>query len=85
MVNSTEPIKFKKINKYLRNIIWKRVNMEELTKQEELNLQEKAKEAIQNRINAAIAGELKVKVHQVTATINLLDDGNTVPSIARYR
>ena len=59
--------------------------MEELTKQEELNLQEKAKEAIQNRINAAIAGELKVKVHQVTATINLLDDGNTVPFIARYR
>ncbi|WP_371364071.1 Protein YhgF [Sporomusa rhizae] len=36
-------------------------------------------------IPAIIARELAVKPHQVTATINLLDDGNTVPFIARYR
>ena len=32
-----------------------------------------------------IASQLKVKPSQVTAVINLLDDGNTVPFIARYR
>lgn len=36
-------------------------------------------------IPAIIAHELSVKPHQVTATMNLLDDGNTVPFIARYR
>jgi uncharacterized protein len=36
-------------------------------------------------IPAIIAHELAVKPFQVTATINLLDDGNTVPFIARYR
>ncbi|HEX9331830.1 MAG TPA: Tex family protein [Anaerolineales bacterium] len=32
-----------------------------------------------------ISSQLKVKPSQVTAVINLLDDGNTVPFIARYR
>ncbi len=32
-----------------------------------------------------IASQLKVKPSQVQATINLLDEGNTVPFIARYR
>ena len=32
-----------------------------------------------------IAGELKVRTQQVVATIELLDQGNTVPFIARYR
>ena len=32
-----------------------------------------------------IASQLNVKPFQVTAVINLLDDGNTVPFIARYR
>jgi protein Tex len=32
-----------------------------------------------------ISSQLKVKTSQVTAVINLLDDGNTVPFIARYR
>ena len=32
-----------------------------------------------------IASQLNVKPHQVTAVINLLDEGNTVPFIARYR
>ncbi|MBP2637424.1 MAG: yhgF [Firmicutes bacterium] len=36
-------------------------------------------------IPVIIARELTVKPHQVTATMNLLDDGNTVPFIARYR
>lgn len=34
---------------------------------------------------AIIAQELKVKVSQVEAAIHLLDDGDTVPFIARYR
>ncbi|MBR0284455.1 MAG: RNA-binding transcriptional accessory protein, partial [Selenomonadaceae bacterium] len=36
-------------------------------------------------IPAAIAAELKVKTTQVDATITLLDEGNTVPFISRYR
>ncbi|ODN42617.1 Tex family protein [Piscirickettsia litoralis] len=36
-------------------------------------------------INLKIAEELKVKEWQVTAAINLLDEGATVPFIARYR
>ncbi len=36
-------------------------------------------------IPAIIARELGVKIHQIEATIKLLDDGNTIPFIARYR
>ena len=36
-------------------------------------------------IAAMLAEELKVKVSQVETTIGLLDDGATVPFIARYR
>ncbi|EIW18630.1 MULTISPECIES: Tex family protein [Pelosinus] len=36
-------------------------------------------------IPIVIARELAIKVPQVIATINLLDEGNTVPFIARYR
>ena len=32
-----------------------------------------------------LAGELKIKPHQVEATLQLLDSGNTVPFVARYR
>lgn len=32
-----------------------------------------------------IAQELNVREHQVTATIDLLDNGATVPFVARYR
>jgi uncharacterized protein len=32
-----------------------------------------------------IAGNLKLRTHQVAATIELLDGGNTIPFIARYR
>lgn len=37
------------------------------------------------QISGVIAKELKIKPHQVDATIELLDGGNTVPFIARYR
>ena len=36
-------------------------------------------------IHVIIASELGVKPHQVEAAITLLDEGNTVPFIARYR
>ena len=36
-------------------------------------------------LNEQIASQLNIKASQVTAVINLLDDGNTVPFIARYR
>ncbi|MCR5703401.1 MAG: hypothetical protein K6G85_02165, partial [Eubacterium sp.] len=36
-------------------------------------------------INQTIAEELGVKEWQVTAAVNLIDEGNTIPFIARYR
>lgn len=36
-------------------------------------------------INKQIAQELKLKVSQVEATVKLIDEGNTIPFIARYR
>ena len=36
-------------------------------------------------ITKIIAEELKVKESQVEATVKLIDDGNTIPFIARYR
>ncbi|HEY1918567.1 MAG TPA: Tex family protein [Streptosporangiaceae bacterium] len=36
-------------------------------------------------VNATIAEELGVRAHQVTAAVDLLDGGATVPFIARYR
>ena len=38
-----------------------------------------------NAINHQIATELNVRPEQVNAAVTLLDDGNTVPFIARYR
>lgn len=38
-----------------------------------------------NPINKTIAEELKIKDSQVEATIKLIDEGNTIPFIARYR
>ncbi|MDR3492720.1 MAG: Tex family protein [Gammaproteobacteria bacterium] len=37
------------------------------------------------QISQKIAAELNVKIHQVEAAINLLDEGATVPFISRYR
>ncbi len=36
-------------------------------------------------VNQRIAEELSVKIQQVAAAVNLLDEGSTVPFIARYR
>ncbi|MDU2063210.1 MAG: Tex family protein [Sporomusaceae bacterium] len=36
-------------------------------------------------LSALIAGELRLKQHQVSAAVTLLDEGNTLPFIARYR
>ena len=36
-------------------------------------------------IQQLIAKELSIPLSQVTATVTLLDDGNTIPFIARYR
>ena len=36
-------------------------------------------------INAKIAEELGIKKSQVEATVKLIDEGNTIPFIARYR
>lgn len=41
--------------------------------------------AAQNKIVQLIAKELGVGPHQVAAAIALLDEGSTVPFIARYR
>ena len=41
--------------------------------------------AIQNKITQLIASELNVGAHQVTAAVALLNEGATVPFIARYR
>lgn len=41
--------------------------------------------AVQQKIIKAIAGELGVNASQVAATVTLLDEGSTVPFIARYR
>ena len=36
-------------------------------------------------INAKIAQELNIRKEQVDATVKLIDEGNTIPFIARYR
>lgn len=38
-----------------------------------------------NTISRRIADELGIREQQVSATIALLDEGSTVPFIARYR
>ncbi|MDU5950613.1 MAG: Tex-like N-terminal domain-containing protein, partial [Paenibacillus macerans] len=39
----------------------------------------------QERIAGQIAKELSLSLKQVRTTIGLLDEGNTIPFIARYR
>ena len=36
-------------------------------------------------INKKISEELGIKISQVEATVKLIDEGNTIPCIARYR
>lgn len=37
------------------------------------------------KIDAVLASELKIRLEQVQATVQLIDEGNTIPFIARYR
>ena len=39
----------------------------------------------EDRIIYNIASDLKIKAHQVKATLHLLEEKNTIPFIARYR
>src|SRR3954463_15520872 len=39
----------------------------------------------ESRLYFRIADDLKIDAKQVTATVNLLDEGGTVPFISRYR
>ncbi len=39
----------------------------------------------QNAINTLLASEFKLSAAQVAATVSLINDGNTIPFIARYR
>ena len=36
-------------------------------------------------INNRLAAEFNIKIHQVENTVKLIDEGNTIPFIARYR
>ena len=36
-------------------------------------------------INTRLAAEFNIKLHQVENTVKLIDEGNTIPFIARYR
>ena len=38
-----------------------------------------------DKINKLIAEELQIKENQVEAAVKLIDEGNTIPFIARYR
>ena len=46
---------------------------------------ENLSEPVQTKITQLIAGELKVGAHQIAAAVALLNEGATVPFIARYR
>ena len=39
----------------------------------------------ENKIISALVSEFNLKKTQVESTIALIDDGNTIPFIARYR
>ncbi len=43
------------------------------------------KEGPKMNINEQLAKELNIKEAQVDATVKLIDEGNTIPFIARYR
>lgn len=46
---------------------------------------EPSPDEVQERILKMLAGELKLSAKQVRTTVGLLDEGNTIPFIARYR
>jgi uncharacterized protein len=50
-----------------------------------VEITEEMKAAIQERIQKQIAAELQLAIGKVRTTVGLLDEGNTIPFIARYR
>ncbi|PZE20875.1 Tex family protein [Paenibacillus xerothermodurans] len=50
-----------------------------------VELTDEMKRAIQERIQKQIAAELQLSIGKVRTTVGLLDEGNTIPFIARYR
>jgi len=46
---------------------------------------EESEEKVRERILANLVSELKISMKQVRTTVGLLDEGNTIPFIARYR
>ena len=38
-----------------------------------------------DKISSTIANELNIRENQVEAAVKLIDEGNTIPFIARYR
>src|SRR5690606_35670356 len=48
-------------------------------------LPEESPESSQQRIQKVLAEELGIGLKQIKTTVQLLDEGNTVPFIARYR
>ncbi len=64
--------------------------MEKKTKeQEKTNLTAEGQPSLEDKTDKKIAGmiaeELKVRLWQVEAAVSLIDEGNTIPFIARYR
>lgn len=53
--------------------------------QSAFELTEEAKAAVQERILKQVAAELQLAPGKVRTTVGLLDEGNTIPFIARYR
>ncbi|MDP5276319.1 Tex family protein [Chengkuizengella sp. 2205SS18-9] len=54
-----------------------------MEKNEQIN--EEKGEQVQERIQKQITKELQISYRQVKTTVSLLDEGNTIPFIARYR
>ena len=57
--------------------------MNKITK--EIDISRKENEFRMKKIEQIIADELNIKLNQVENTIKLIDEGNTIPFIARYR
>ncbi len=59
--------------------------IQDLMDEQKQGLNEEVKREIQQRITHQMAKELQIPLNKVKMTIDLLDEGNTVPFISRYR
>ncbi len=57
----------------------------ELTNEVEIQLDMEPEEKVQERILKQLTSELKLSMKQIKTTVSLMDEGNTIPFIARYR